>query len=352
MAETSDIDWTQATWNVITGCSVISPGCKHCYAMKLAGGRLRNHPSRKGLTTPTKSGPVWTGEVRFNKGWLDQPLLWQRPRMIFPVAHGDLFHEAVPDEQIDQVFAVMALARHHSYQVATKRPDRAQRYMDERWQPAPAQVIAGLSIPAEKVGEGRRSQVERACEPLLEKFALADTENAHLWDSEQACIAMKWQWPLPHVWIGTSIEDQPRADERRDPLAALARAGWNTWVSYEPALGLVDWRTYGFIKWLVSGGESGSEARPSHPDWHRAARNFCLANGIPYFFKQWGNWLHQQQHDSAGRLCGKVWHGGEDGERAFGWADGFDSIRLSKSDAGHYLDGGEWRQYPEGMLRQ
>ena len=134
MAETSTIEWTDATWNPITGCSVVSPGCTNCYAMTLAGTRLAQHPSRKGLTVPSKAGPVWNGKVRFNRDWLHQPLHWRRPRMIFVCAHGDLFHENVPDEWIDQVFAVMAIARWHTFQVLTKRPKRMRAYFAERWQ--------------------------------------------------------------------------------------------------------------------------------------------------------------------------------------------------------------------------
>ena len=110
MADGTKIEWTDATWNPITGCNVVSPGCTNCYAMKLAGGRLRHHPSRVGLTEASKSGPVWNGKVRLNADWLDQPLRWAKPRRVFVCAHGDLFHEFVPDEWIDGVFAVMALA--------------------------------------------------------------------------------------------------------------------------------------------------------------------------------------------------------------------------------------------------
>ena len=123
MSDGTKIEWTDATWNPITGCSVVSPGCTNCYAMKLAGTRLQHHPSRTGLTKDTKAGPVWTGEVRFNEQWLDEPLRWKRPRMIFVCAHGDLFAEGVPDEWIDKTFAVMALAPQHIFQVLTKRPE-------------------------------------------------------------------------------------------------------------------------------------------------------------------------------------------------------------------------------------
>jgi protein gp37 len=97
MAEASKIEWTDATWNVVTGCQVVSPGCTNCYAMKLAGTRLRNHASRAGLTVASKAGPVWNGQVRFNEQWLRQPLSWKRPRRIFVCAHGDLFADGVTD---------------------------------------------------------------------------------------------------------------------------------------------------------------------------------------------------------------------------------------------------------------
>lgn len=131
MSDNSSIEWTDATWNPVTGCSVVSPGCTNCYAMGLAGTRLRNHPSRAGLTIDTKAGPVWNGEVRLNEQWLTQPLKWKRPRTIFVCAHGDLFHEGVPDEWIDRVFAVMALAPQHTFQVLTKRAKRMREYCSD-----------------------------------------------------------------------------------------------------------------------------------------------------------------------------------------------------------------------------
>src|SRR4051794_3676907 len=101
MADTTKIEWTDSTWNIITGCTVISPGCTNCYAMRLAGTRMKFTPSRKGLTDDSKAGPVWNGQVRFNEEWLTQPLTWKKPKRIFVCAHGDLFHDEVPDEWID-----------------------------------------------------------------------------------------------------------------------------------------------------------------------------------------------------------------------------------------------------------
>lgn len=103
MADKTHIEWTDSTWQPITGCSVVSPGCANCYAMKLAGTRLAHHPSRAGLTIDSKAGPVWTGEVRLNEQWLDQPLAWHTPRMIFVCAHADrmldgVLHDGYPVE--------------------------------------------------------------------------------------------------------------------------------------------------------------------------------------------------------------------------------------------------------------
>jgi protein gp37 len=348
MADVTKIEWTGATWNPITGCSHESPGCIHCYAQTLAGGRLQHHPSRAGLTKDTKTGPVWTGEVRFNEEWLQQPIRWTKPRDIFVVAHGDLFHEAVPDEWIDRVFAIMALAPLHRFQVLTKRTDRMRAYI-QNW----------------PQGAGRIHHVRSAVFGILKPdqskgWSYLDPEFTR---AEEA--VNRGRWPLPNVWLGTSVERQQEADKRREPLAALAAAGWNTWVSYEPALGPVDWSGWEFIRWLVDGGESGPKARPSHPHWHYAARDFCLAHNIPYFFKQWGSW----REFDHGSVDVEVDAGSEHAASILacainpGWltSDGRfyhrqndlpDDVpcrlmeRVGKKAAGHLLDGVEWRGMP------
>ena len=334
MADKTHIEWTDATWNVITGCSVISPGCTNCYAMKLAGTRLKNHPTRAGLTIDSKAGPVWNGEVRFNESMLLDPLRWRRPRNIFVCAHGDLFHEAVPDEWIDRVFTVMALAPQHTFQVLTKRPERMREYIVKN---------PGFNI---------RTSMQSI--------------------KRQAVIDMTW--PLPNVLLGVSVEDQPRADERRDHLGTLAWHGWRTFVSYEPALGPVDWTGWDFLKWMISGGESQPGARPSHPDWHRAARDFCAANSIPYLFKQWGDWLPFGQSgfyawDAANRSSqaqAKQWRGfarlvTKSGSVSVDWKVGplltaasiggerRLCVKIGKSRAGRLLDGVEHNGMPEAQ---
>lgn len=270
MSDNSKIEWTDATWNPVTGCSVVSPGCTNCYAMGLAGTRLRNHPSRAGLTDESKAGPVWNGKVRLNEEWLTQPLKWRRPRMIFVCAHGDLFHEGVPDEWIDRVFAVMALSPQHTFQVLTKRAKRMREYMGDMMQPGSARVM--------KIGQATAQFV-----------AFVADQSSVVW------------FPLPNVWLGVSAEDQTRADERVPDLLATPAAV--RFVSAEPLLGPIDFNEvipnpiawnfkYGFdgLNWIIAGGESGRDARPMHPDWARSIRDQCATAGVAFFFKQWGEW--------------------------------------------------------------
>ena len=197
MADRTTIEWTDATWNVVNGCSVTSPGCKHCYAMKQA----HRVACRRGLTEKTAGGMVWTGEVRFNEAVLDQPLRWKKPRRIFVCAHGDLFHESVPDEWIDRVFAMMALASHHQFQVLTKRSARMREYFGGEWLKKRIDCEMDQLIEERVDPLARRSDDLRATAPWLEET-----------------------WPLPNVWLGVSVEDQQRADERIPDLLATPAA--------------------------------------------------------------------------------------------------------------------------------
>lgn len=321
MADNTKIEWTDATWNPITGCSVVSPGCTHCYAMREAGGgRVKNHSSRIGLTKQVNGKHVWTGEVRFNEQWLGQPLRWTKPRQIFVCAHGDLFAEGVPDEWIDQVFSIMALAPQHTFQVLTKRPERMRAYLLDR------------------AGKLARFMIDRYLIGGPDVAPLGSLRNvawpvASIGDIDMPDDLTMRNWPLPNVWLGVSVEDQKRTDERREPMACLAAEGWMTWVSYEPALGQVDWSGWAFLKWLVSGGESGPNARPSHPEWHRAARDYCAASGVPFLFKQWGEYTTAKGYPS-GTPIGHVFD------------DGFLMIKPGKRLAGRLLDGIEHNGYP------
>jgi len=301
MAEKSHIEWTDATWNPITGCSVVKRGCKNCYAMKLAGGRLKNIPSRKGLTQPSKNGPVWTGEVRFNEQWLDQPLRWKKPRRIFVCAHGDLFHENVPDEWIDQVFAVMSSCPQHTFQILTKRPRRMYKYM---------------------MSQGREFLIGHEMGKIYyERF---DGNRVPKSLEEARKNPDQLGWPLSNVWLGVSVEDQETANERIPYLLDTPAAV--RWTSAEPLLDELDLenldlnafmaadavpRAYtdyhrihldalrGNIKpvdheslsgldWVVVGGESGPGWRPFNPDWARKLRDQCASAGVAFFMKQMG----------------------------------------------------------------
>ncbi|SOC46254.1 protein gp37 [Rhizobium subbaraonis] len=224
MADNTKIEWTDATWNPITGCSIVSPGCTNCYAMKLAGTRLRHHPSRAGLTKDSKAGPVWTGEVRFNREWLDQPLRWRRPRMIFVCAHGDLFAEGVPDEWIDQVFVVMALSPQHTFQVLTKRPERMRAYLTRP--------------PGNGLQDVRNHLAWEATSNVMNAYLPGWKTEAPDGPRRSLAINAFTSWPLPNVWLGVSVEDQKRAEERIPVLLDTPAA--IRWISAEPLLGPVD----------------------------------------------------------------------------------------------------------------
>lgn len=337
MAETSTIEWTDATWNPVTGCTLVSEGCRHCYAAQLAATRLKNHPSREGLARLNAQGEAkFTGEVRLNEQWLDEPLRWKRPRRIFVCAHGDLFHESVPDEWIDRVFAVMALAPQHTFQVLTKRPERMQDYM-----------VALLSEFGPMVGWSVRfSDAARKAGALL-----GDLEPLRA-----------TTWPLPNVWLGTSVEDQATADDRI--LHLLHTPAAIRFVSAEPLLGPVDmthitppfyaasanaltgkWRWEGGptrtetprLDWVIVGGESGRNARPMHPDWARSLRDQCVDAGVPFFFKQWGAFLPAGQSLADGT----TWVGDP----------GF-ALRGTKRLTGRSLDGQTWDQMPAAISKE
>ncbi|UNJ22078.1 hypothetical protein [Microcystis phage vB_MweS-yong2] len=362
MADNTKIEWTEATWNPITGCTVVSPGCTNCYAMRLAGTRLAQHPSRAGLTRDTKAGPVWTGEVRFNEEWLHQPLKWKRPRMIFVCAHGDLFAEAVPRMWIERVFAIMALAPPHTFQVLTKRAARMREIVS--WPDFKTAVAAHAGRMAAKAGR----------------------DDDATYDS-----IMDGPWPLPNVWLGVSVEDQKRADERIPDLLATPAAV--RWISAEPLLGpvsLVDqcnghyflnsleglrWHdnpdgvpTFKSVMppgnpkigdraarldWVVVGGESGPAARPMHPDWARSLRDQCATAGVPFFFKQWGEWGVGASRDThAGWRPGDLIRT----TTIFGdpaWIATTENVwsplmeRFGKAAAGRLLDGVEHNDMPE-----
>jgi protein gp37 len=278
MGDGSAIEWTDATWNPVVGCTHISPGCDHCYAAREASGRLRGVPVYAGLA----EGGKFTGEVRCLPERLDQPLRWRKPRRVFVNSMSDLFHARVPTEFVGQVWDVMGEAAQHQFQVLTKRPQRMEHLLTLSMWPSP-----------------------------------------------------RYPWPLPNVWLGTSIESDRyafRADHLRATPAAVR------FLSLEPLLGPLPSLDLTDIDWVIVGGESGPGARPMHPDWVRDLRDRCGAARVPFFFKQWGEWswtyggypprAESVVLDNGSGLFCKLW-------------------KVGKRAAGRLLDARTWDQYPE-----
>ncbi|MGH8156612.1 MAG: DUF5131 family protein [Rhodanobacter sp.] len=361
MADHSRIEWTEATWNPLIGCSRVSTGCRGCYAERMAARFAGEGQLYQGLIHPSTRG--WNGTVRLMPDVLTKPLRWKRPRRIFVNSMSDLFHESVPDAWIDQIFAIMALSPHHTFQILTKRAERMRRYLD------------GVS----------RHQVARA--------ALQFTGRKHPNGHDCDPVVCNTTWPLPNVWLGVSVENQETADERI-PLLLQTHAAVR-WLSCEPLLGPVDltsvawpdkdnhyvdvlrggyWNAEGHlalgpsaalgaqrggftnhsdmnrIDWVVVGGESGPGARPMHRKWVLSLRDQCQADGAhtPFFFKQWGEWapatsgiwFYMIGDDApfAPRATSKNTH-------RFG--DGFGAVRIGKKRTGRLLDGVLHNAYPE-----
>ena len=337
------IEWSEEVWNPATGCTKVSQGCKNCYAETLT----QRYAGRPGW--PTEFKP-WTPanaaeNVVLHPSRLEDPFKWKTPRRVFVNSMSDLFHEEIPDEFIDKVFAVMALTPQHTYQVLTKRPERMRAYMTKE---RTAHFDDGTPVTprnpyhsADFVLWAETAITENAAWPI--RKAMDDFPNAHEWD-----------WPLPNVWLGVTVENQRWADERIPILLDTPAAV--RFVSAEPLLGPVDltninwtarllghakklrdsmasdnehrdvaeeivasiehdghdhpallnaltgWRTDGedvisdfyndpygrTLNWVIVGGESGSKHRPFDPDWARSIVSQCKNAGVAAFVKQLG----------------------------------------------------------------
>jgi len=238
LAANTSIEWCDHTWTLVVGCDPVSPACAKCYAALMAS-RLEAMGLVKyqGLATRVGNIGKWTGVVRFDESVLNLPLRTRKAGCWFLTSMGDICHDKVADSQIASAFDVMARADWHTFMVLTKRVSRF------------ALLLGG---PA-----------------------------------------------LPNVFIGCTAENQQQADIHRPHMQALSARGWKTFVSYEPALGQVDWTGWEFLDQLISGGEAAHGSRPSHPDWHCAARDFAAQHGIRYLFKQWGDWMPISQQTEA-----------------------------------------------------
>lgn len=224
MAETS-IEWTDATWNPVAGCTILTAGCTNCYAMRMAA-RLEAMGVEKytGLTRKSGGRAKWTGKLFLDHKSLDAPATWSKPRRVFVNSMSDLFHADVPADFIAEVWQVMANTQRHTYQILTKRPDRM------------IEIV-----------------------PSLQK--------------------------LPNVWLGTSVEDDHvlyRIDELRQVPAAVR------FISFEPLIGSVGSANLTDIHWAIVGGESGPNARYMDPAWVDEIFDMCRRYSVAFFFKQWG----------------------------------------------------------------
>lgn len=253
------------TGQVVWACVRHSPGCTNCYAQTLALRYGRGGPYTQSAMDKVEP---FVDEAELRKLVTAKtvggvPVSGSR---VFIGDMTDVFGSWVSDEMLDKMFAAFALRPDVTFQVLTKRADRMAKYLDPNWM---------------SNGGWNRCMVVggRACEIRGESWANWN-KYAH---------PLNRTWPLPNVWLGTSVENQAAADERIPHLLRTPAA--IRFISYEPALGAVDWSPWSDIDWIISGGESGPNARPSHPDWHRAARDFCAKHGKAYFFKQWGEWM-------------------------------------------------------------
>ncbi len=303
MAAKTSIQWSQYSWNPTRGCQRCSPGCEKCYAEGVAYRFSGPGLPYEGLVTLGKHGPRWNGEGRFVPDALDVPLHWKNPRLIFVNSMSDLFFERFTFDEIAAIFGIMATCYWHTFQVLTKRVGRA------------AEWFAWVKRQAATVNGPGRSMSEAAFCLAMAQRACPDRKLAQ--NVEQTCAQ---PWPLPNVWIGASVEDQKRADERLPILANLPAA--IRFVSYEPALEFVDFGKWLQIpetecpkaadgahcdhwfdetdpccrcgdnakglSWLIIGGESGSGARPFDLAWARRVVAECVAAGVPVFVKQLG----------------------------------------------------------------
>ena len=345
----SKIEWTHRpgtigrTWSPVVGCSKVSPGCDHCYALRQSH-RLQHAPSYQGITIHDTAGLDWTGDVVCLPERLSQPLAWQKPSTVFVCSMSDLFHDKVPRSFQCQMFDTMAACPWHTFQVLTKRPGQMAYFATWVW---PYYKTYGRP-PLDNDKPGRR--------PLW-------------WKVEGTG---DFFWPA-NVWAGTSVEGQKYAPR----LDCLARVPAKVrFVSVEPMLGPVDLRKWlhdehcskrpgtkefaiagschcdcvgqqnKVLSWVIVGGESGPGARPMHPAWARGVRDQCQAASVPFFFKQWGEWIWAPDELNFTRAL--LWAGEKipsSPAHQF-YSTGHTAFKVGRKYAGAVLDGREWQEWP------
>ncbi|WP_439399011.1 DUF5131 family protein [Bradyrhizobium sp. PMVTL-01] len=314
MADRSAIEWTNASWNPIrarnlkTGkvgwhCEHATTGCEHCYS--------EGFNKRLGTGLPFKPGHRKDIEIFLDEQMLTQPLRWKKPRKIFVCSMTDAFADFITDEMLDRMFAVMALCPQHTFQVLTKRAKRMRDYMERLFGSNVAP--RGFVCPPWSALLNRVERDWMAANPDY----MTNIRPLLLEGLQRRTLPTG---PLPNVWLGVSAEWQPEADERIPDLCATPAAV--RFVSLEPLLGPIDLAPWlAFVEndpndprmvfdekvvpggidleqvtldWVIVGGESGSTARPMHPDWARAPRDQCAAAKVAFFFKRWGRYVPLQ----------------------------------------------------------
>ena len=367
MADNTKIEWADTTWNPVKGCTRASEGCRNCYAEVMAA--RFNKPGQWGhglaeiVETPNGKDHRWTGDVRFDDDELLVPLGWRKPRRVFVCSTSDLFHDDVTDEMLDLIFAVIERSRDHTFMVLTKRPARMQSYIADRfrlpdgvaalydlptdgsakvYQP-PRNVMFGVSVEDQASADERIPYLLKtpafrrflSCEPLLGPVDLTRIME----DGAQECFH---QTNNPHLSLDRRVWTETRSS--LNCLTGhywgedLLDGQWEGWCGEHeqasPGIGQPGY--YRPLDWIIVGGESGPGARPMHPDWARSLRDQCQAAGVPFFFKQVGEWFHESElgwwpfGDEAIERCQSV------GEY----------YRVGKKAAGRLLDGREWNEVP------
>lgn len=349
------IAWTEKVWNPTRGCSKVSDGCKNCYAERMAARFSGKGQPYEGLVTlpyfttrtveyrdmdgnytgqddcDVKVASRWTGEARFIPEMLDAPLRWKKPSLIFVNSMSDLFHNDITDEQIAETLAVVAYCERHTFQILTKRPERMLDVLGR--------------VVTERVAKHGASAGQRLPDCVWAKERVWQIVQSRY----DAGRVHSWHWPLTNLHLGVSVENQSAVDERI-PLLLQCPAAVR-WVSCEPLLGQIDFsqvptplRDSVRIDWVVTGGESGPNARPMHPDWARSLRDQCKAANVPYFFKQHGEWSEDDNGDRCVMRNGQNLPNLEpNGNNGYGACR---ISRVGKKRAGNLLDGVRYEMRP------
>ena len=314
----SKIEWTDKVWNPILGCRHVSEGCRNCYAERMTI-RLNAMAQASGneelwaacsdvlkfdySEVETGKAKGFNGKVSLMTNRLHQPLHWKKPSKIFVNSMSDLFHEDVPFEFIIKVISVIQICEEHTFQILTKRSERALSFFE---------YINGMIKSCGK-----------AC------------------NMDDLIIS--------NLWMGVSAENQHTFDQRRFYLSQIPTAV--RFISIEPLLGNInfDFSEVGKRDWIIVGGESGPNARPMHPDWVRSIRDQCKEYKIPFMFKQWGEWI--PSYNAGERSSEPGYYNKSIGDN---WVkhyhqfpDGQGMVKVGKKKAGRLLDGKIYDEYPE-----